>query len=317
MAVSGTNTFSLTRNQIIDKALKILGVKTRGRIPTSEEVNDASDMLNMMVKSWKSKGQYLWKTTEGTLFLVAGQASYRLDGSTADATESFTQTTLNGDVASAASSIVVTSATGFTVGYNIGVAQDDNTILWSTIASVSSTTIGLNDALTAAATSGAKVYVYQTAITRPEKVNSCRLRYDDDVTDVPMDQISRETYFNYSNKSSQGKPNSYFYDKQLTYGDIYVYPTPDDATDTVKFTFEKQFFDFSAAIDDPDFPVEWLLPIAVNLAYWLSYDYKIGAERSERIKRDAEQLLTDSEGYDREGTSIYFQPETVIYNNNG
>ena len=314
MAVSGTNTFSLTRNQIINKAFNILGVRTRGRTPTSEEMNDASDMLNMMVKSWKSKGQYLWKTAEATLFLVTGQASYRLDGSTANATESFNQTTTTADAALGASSVLVTASTGMVVGYNIGIAQDDNTIHWTTIASISTLTIGLDDVTTAAATSGAKIYVYQTKVNRPEKVNSCRLRYDDDVTDIPMAQISRETYYNYSNKFSQGKPNSYFYDKQLTFGDIFVYTTPDDATDTIKFTFEKQFFDFSAALDDPDFPIEWLMPIAVNLAYWLHYDYGIGAEKAERIKRDAEQLLTDSEGYDREGTSIYFQPETVIYN---
>lgn len=314
MAVSGTNTFSLTRNQIINRAGAILGIKTRGRNLTNEEMNDGSDILNMMVKSWKSKGQYLWKTTEGTLFLVVGQDKYALDGSTANATESFNQTTTTATASSGASSIDVTASTGMVVGYNIGIEQDDNTIHWTTISSISTLTIGLTDNLTANATNGNKVYVYQTKITRPEKVNQCRLRYDDDVTDVVLEQISRDTYFGYSNKYSQGKPNSYFYDKQLSNGYIYIYPTPDNATDTIKFTFEKQFFDFSSAIDDPDFPVEWLLPIATNLAYWWHYDFGISAEKAERIKRDAEQLLVDSDGYDREGTSIYFQPSSIIIN---
>lgn len=313
MAVSGTNTFSLTRNQIINKSLSILGVKTRGRTPTNEEMKDASDTLNMMVKSWKSKGQYLWKVSEATLFLVVGQDSYRLDGSTANATESFNQTTTTADAALGASSVDITSATGLVVGYNIGIAQDDDTIHWTTIASISTLTIGLDDVTTAIATSGAKIYVYQTKLDRPEKVTSCRLRYNDDVTDVPTTHLSRDTYYNYSNKSSKGKVNSYFYDKQLDYGDIFLYPTPDNSTDTLKLTLEKQFFDFSQALDSPDFPIEWLLPIAMNLAYWLSYDYGIGAERAIRIKEDAEQLLLDSEGYDREGTSIYFQPENHLY----
>lgn len=314
MAVSGTNTFSQTRNQIINRAASILGVKTRGRNLTAEEVNDASVILNMMTKSWKSKGQYLWKTAEGTLFPVVGQASYRLDGSTANATESFNQTTTTANASSGASSIDVTASTGFVIGYNIGIAQSDNTIHWTTIASISTLTIGLDDNLTADVASGSKVYVYQTKINRPEKINQCRLRYDDDLTDIPIAQLSRDTYFNYANKFSKGKANSYFYDKQLAYGDIYIYPTPDDATDTIKFTFEKQFFDFSSVIDDPDFPVEWLLPICTNLAYWMHYDYGISSDKSERIKRDAEQLLIDSEGYDREGTSIYFQPETIVIN---
>jgi len=311
MATSGTNTFTQTRNQIINRAASILGVKTRGRNLTAEEMNDASDILNMMTKSWKSKGQYLWKTAEGTLFLVANQAKYTLDGSTANATENFNQTTTTASTASGASSFDVTSATGFVVGYNIGIAQDDNTIHWTTIASISTLTIGLDDNLTADAASGAKVYVYQTKINRPERIPSCRLRYDDDATDTLVSKISRDTYFNYSNKTANGKPNSFFYDKQLSHGDVYTYPTPDDATDTIKFTFEKQFFDFSSAVDDPDFPVEWLLPLATNLAYWMHYDYGISAEKAERIKRDATELLADSEGYDREDTSIYFQPQMM------
>ncbi len=46
MAVSGTNTFTQTRNQIINRAFSILGVKNRGRAATSGEMNDASDALN-------------------------------------------------------------------------------------------------------------------------------------------------------------------------------------------------------------------------------------------------------------------------------
>lgn len=311
MTTSGTNTFTQTRNQIINRALSMIGIKTRGRNPTAGEMSDASDILNMMVKSWKSKGQYLWKTAEGTLFQVTGQNKYRLDGSTDNATEDFDQTTTTAAEVLGASSIDVSDATGFFAGYNVGILQSDNTVHWTTIASVATLTVNLNDNLTVAVDSGAKVYVYQTKINRPERVNSCRLRYSNDTDDIPMSQISRDTYFNYSNKSSQGKPISYFYDKQLSFGDVYLYPTPNSATDTIKFTFEKQFFDFSQAIDDPDFPVEWLLPIATNLAYLLTFDYGISTERAERLKRDGTELLADSEGYDRENTSIYFQPSML------
>lgn len=308
MTVSGTNTFSQTRNQIINRAASILGVKTRGRNLTAEEMNEASDILNMMIKSWKNKGQYLWKTSEATLFLVNSQERYRLDGSTANATESFTQTTTTASASSGASTINVTSVSGFTNGYFIGVAQSDNTIHWTTISNIASLVVTLASPLTADVESGAKVYVYETKVNRPERVISCRLRYSGTQDDVPVAQISRDTYFNYSNKFAQGKPNSYFYDKQLSHGDIYIYPTPDDIGDTIKFTFTKQFFDFDSALDSPDFPPEWLLTISTNLAYWMSFDYSINAEKSERIKRDADLLMEDAQGYDREGTSIYFAP---------
>ena len=289
----------------------MIGVKTRGRNPTSDEMNEASIILNMMVKSWKSKGQYLWKTTEGTLFLATGQTTYKIDGSTANATEDFNQTTTTAAAILGDSTIDIINATGFVVGYNIGILQTNGIIHWTTISSITALTIGLTDNLTEAVKLGAKVYAYQTKINRPERISSSRLRYSSGSSDVPVAKISRDTYFNYSSKTSQGKPNSFFYDKQLAFGQIYLYPTPNDVSDTIKFTFEKQFFDFSQAVDDPDFPVEWLLTIATNLAYLLTFDYGISTERAERLKRDGIELLADSEGYDKEDTSIYFQPSML------
>lgn len=311
MSVSSSNNFTQNRNQIIDRTLSILGVKSRGRSLSSEEVNDASDALNLMIKGIKANGDFLWKNAEGTLFLTVGTAKYTLDGSSAHATESFTETTTSAAAISGATSITVTSASGFTVGYNIGIVQDDNTIKWTTIASIASTTIGLNAALTAAAASGNTVFVYQTKINRPESISSCRRRDADD-NDVPLNDLSRSDYFNLSNKTTQGKPTQFYYDKQLSAGDLYLYNTPDLVTDTIKFTFQKMFFDFDASTDDPDFPIEWVEALAFALADRLSYDYGIEATKAERIKRTADEMLANLQGYDRE-ESIYFAPSITLY----
>ncbi len=309
MALSGTNTFNRTRDQIINRALEILGAKTRGRTPTSEETEEASIVLNLMVKNWKTRGSYLWKATEGTLFIVVNQASYVLDGSTANSTESFNETTTTAAAASGASSVVVTSAAGFTVGYFVGVVQDDNTIHWTTVSSVVSLTIGLTANLTASAASGNAVFVYQTKINRPERISSCRLRYNGGVTDTIMTKVARSIYHNYPNKTSSGKPTLFFYDKQLTSGELFIYPTPDLVTDTIKFTFDKQFDDFSVAIDDPDFPPEWLKPISLGLAYDLTYNYGTDSEKTARIKADADEAMAEAQGYDKEAASLFFQPD--------
>jgi len=311
MAVSGTNTFSQTRNDIINRALSILGVKTRGRALTSEEVNEASDALNLFVKGLKSEGVYLWKYAEGTLFLTVGQESYTIDGSTANATESFAETTTSAAASSGATAIVVTNATGFTAGYYVGVMQDDGDIFWTTVASVAGTTINLTNALTDDVSSAATVYVYQTKITRPEAITSARRRDSSDY-DTPLNELARSDYFNLSQKKVTGMPTQFYYDKQLSYGTFYLYQAPDDATNTIKFTFQKMFFDFTTGNDNPDFPIEWAETLAFGLASRLTYDYGIDKTKAELIKRTADEMLRNLKGYDRED-SIYFVPTYNLY----
>lgn len=311
MAVSGTNTFSQTRNDIINRALSILGVKTRGRALIAEEVNEASDALNLFVKGLKSEGVYLWKYAEGTLFLTVGQEAYTIDGSAANATESFTQTTTSAAALSGATAIVVTSATGFTAGYFVGAMKDDGDIFWTTIASVAGTTINLDNALTDDVSSGATVYVYQTKITRPETITSARRR-DSSSYDTPLNELARSDYFNLSQKTVTGQPTQFYYDKQLSYGTFYLYQAPDDATNTIKFTFQKMFFDFTNGTDNIDFPIEWAETLAFGLASRLTYDYGIDKTKAELIKRTADEMLRNLKGYDRED-SVYFVPTYNLY----
>ena len=93
MATSNSNDFNLTRNEIIEESFRELGVKTPNRDLTAEEMSDGARTLNLYAKTLISKGLFLWKTKQATLFLVATQAAYTIDGSTANCTETFTETT--------------------------------------------------------------------------------------------------------------------------------------------------------------------------------------------------------------------------------
>ena len=311
MSVSGTNTFTQTRNNIINRAYKIIGIKTRGRDLTAEEINEASEALNLYVKGLKSEGVYLWKYAEGTLFLKVGQESYILNGATANATESFAQTTTNATATSGANLIVVTSASGFTIGYNIGIMQNDGNLHWTTISNIAGTTITLTAPLTDNVSNEATVYVYQTKITRPEAITSARRR-DSSNYDTPLNELARNDYFNLAQKTVIGQPTQFYYDKQLSSGTIYLYQAPNDASNTIKFTFQKMFFDLNTGNDNPDFPIEWAETLAFGLASRLSYDFSIDKTKSEQIKRTYDEMLRNLKGYDRED-SIYFVPTYNLY----
>ena len=78
MATSGTTTFSVTRNNIIEASLRLLGVLEEGAQPTAQAIESASLVLNMMLKDWMTDGIKLWTTHEIILPLVNNQTTYTI-----------------------------------------------------------------------------------------------------------------------------------------------------------------------------------------------------------------------------------------------
>jgi hypothetical protein len=313
MTTSDTNQFNLTRNQIISMALERIGVKTLNRNPTNAEIEQGARFLNSMIKAWKNLGINLWKSEQGYLFTQPGQKSYKLDGTTAYATQEYSATALAADAIAGATSIVVDDVVGFSIGYFIVIAQDDNTNHFTTISNIVGTTITLAAPLTANATTDNYVYAFETKINRPEGINNWQA-FITPTQNVPGVIYSNNTYFNIPTPETPGIPNVLYYDKQLNFGTVHVWPVPNVNTYFVRFTFQKQYDDFITANNTPDFPQEWLKALYLNLAYDLCGVY--GKTPDEVLKRDAHDSLEEAQGYDREDTSIYFQPATTqnIYN---
>lgn len=312
MTTSSTTSFNLNRNQIIEEAFKLIGVLTPGRALTNYELQDAVISFNLMIKGWIAQGRYIWKTDEGVLFPVPSQGIYVLDGSSSNATNSYVTSTLNANVNSGATTIELVDATGFIVGYYIGIYTDNNTIFWTTISAISGTTITLTDALNQDCSSGNYVFAYQTNISRPEGIISATWRTlssNSTYNDIPMQEISLLEYQQLTNKQTTGNPIMFYYNKQLTYGSVYLWPQPANTNGVFQFNYETQFYDAGIATDNPDFPVEWLETLIYNLAYRLAIKYRIGAERTAQIKEFADESFQNLEGYDRERyTSLFFQP---------
>lgn len=307
MSVSGTNTFTQVKNQIIRKAYSRIGVLSDENELTAYQVSEGSDILNMMIKAWIAQGIRLWKIARGTLFLVPGQISYILDGSTANATENYSETTLTNNVTSGATSFAVASASGFTIGYYIGIAQDNNSIHWTTITNVVGTTITIASATTYLASSGNAVYAYQTKINRPENIVDAQYNLSPTLQ-ISMQLLSRRTYDAIAIKTQQNIPNQLYYNKQLSYGEMQVFGVPSNIQ-VMKFSFEKQFYDMTNPTDNFDFPNEWLEALYLNLAVRLSGFNSIkNTDFLTMLKMEAKEALELVKGFDDEMTSIYFIP---------
>jgi hypothetical protein len=314
MSVSGSSDFNRTRDDLCKRALRICGVTKSGETPGAQIITDVSEALNAMVKRWQKKPNLkVWTITDATLFPQVSQSKYALSSSSTDhATETFYQTTLSAAEASGQTTLSVTSTTNMTVADYIGIVVDDGTLHWSTIASKTSTTVTINDALDDDAASGNAVFNYTTKLVRPLKIVDAR-RYgiasgiETPISETQGSLTARLDYFALPNKTQTGTINRAFYDPQRDTGYVYLWSPPSAVTDLVKMTVHRPIMDFDAAGDNPDLPQEWLDALAFNLAAAIMVEFDVPMERQTSIATQAASYLDDVAGDDREGESLYMQ----------
>ena len=207
MTTSGSTNYNRTAIQIIKAALRKIGVLGEGATPGAAQTADALEALNLMVKQWTAKGYNLWCKTEANLFFESGKQSYELGLSGTDHVANANDTvftTLASDCSSGASIASVSNSTGIVVSDIFGINISSTETHWTTVSSVSGTTIRFADVITSDADSGNSVYAYTNVIPRPNQVPSIRLKYTNG-NEVPIDVTNRDRYFNQPNKSNVGK----------------------------------------------------------------------------------------------------------------
>jgi len=302
---SGSKNYSITRANIIEGALRKVGEYDAGETIPGDETAAADFALNLMVKEWTARGADIWLRDEITLFLQPDQKSYALGS--ANATASYVETTLSAAEASGQTVITVTSSTGMTAADIVGIKMDDNTIHWSTIASVdSSTQITIDDVTDDDAASGNKVYAYTTTAGRPTKIIYA-YRRDVNNLDTEVRLIGEKEYMRQSNKSSDGPPVEIWYQPTLSTGTLYVWPV-DGGASWDKLVFSAQFYadDFDAASDNPEFPIEWGNTLVWGLAAEIAAEYGLPLKEIAYLERKAEFKLTELLNYDVENADVVF-----------
>lgn len=71
MATSGVTTFSMTGDQIVNAAMRKIAVLGDGQSPSATQLSNATQALNVMLKSFTVKGMPLWVMSEYSLALTA------------------------------------------------------------------------------------------------------------------------------------------------------------------------------------------------------------------------------------------------------
>lgn len=311
MATSGSIDYTVDRDEIITEALEVLGVLEAGGTPDSDDVTSLSRTLNLLVKAWQAEGINLFAIQRIYVFLQKNQNEYSLSSSSSDhLTTSFTQTALASAAVASATSLSVDSISGISDGDYIGIELDSGTMHWDTVnGSPSGTTVTITTGLTGAASADAVIYAYTSKANRPMKLLDYVLR-DKDGRDIPLDKLARGDYINIPDKTSDGSVVNIYYDPQVSAGKLYVWPETDEVSDYLVLWVQRTLEDFDAATDDADFPQEWYLPLAWNLAELSKVKFGVPARISTIIRNTAAYWKAIAESYDTEDY-IKIEPDSM------
>lgn len=314
---SGTSTYNPSRDVVIRRALRMVGAYASTSQPRPEQLNDASDVLNMMLKGWQMDG-LLWLREFATLFLNKGQRVYNLAPSSiagySHCVTSYVQTTVTANAVAGAGSVTIASSTGITTGDSMGVENTNGILEWSTV-TILGLTATLSTVLSASVTSGAVVYTHTTGsqISRPTRIFSAVRKLYDPIavngSEIPIYLVARTDYENLPNKTTQGKVINLYYDPQLVTGNAWVWPTADSAKDKLVLTMDRPIEDILASAETFDLPQEAMVAISYCLALELEPEYPLDQAAFQKLRIQAEGHKQKLLYYNRENAPTQFQPD--------
>jgi len=313
VAVSGSKNYAITRADIIEVAHELIGVYDQGEAIGGSDVASASRALNLIIKELVVEGVDLFLRTESILFLQPNTQSYDL--TTAEITDTITgETTLSAAEASGQTVISVTSSTGMTAADRVGIKMDDNTIHWTTIVSVdSSTQITITVATDDTAASGNKVYAYTIKSDKPNKIIYAFRRDINDI-DNEISLVGEKEYMRQSNKKSDGPPVELYFNPQGNQSVAKLRVWPDNGGknwDKIVLIGQVYPDDFDATGDAPDFPIWWGNPLCWLLAAELAPRHGLPDAEQGRIWQVAEHKKQNALDYDVENSSVTFAMELL------
>jgi|GEM_PF-2662379 len=294
MPTSGSYNFSLSAGQVIAAAYEDMGVVHAGGTISAADSTLALTRLNILVKQLSgdpdmSRGLKLWTRQRVTMALAVGQQTYHIGPASGDARASTQMGRTTLDAAEALGQTVLSvTATEDTTTYPgttltmtaadiIGIEQDDGTIFWSTVSSISAgDTVTIGTGLAVAAASGKYVWWFTARAQRLVEVESAVLRNASfgatQMNDRPLDiyREVRQYEEGVVNKYSRGTPTCLLIEPLRLTTRITLNAQPTDITEQIVFTALYPQEDYDATTDDVAFPQECFGMLSWELAFLLA-----------------------------------------------
>ena len=228
MATTGTDVFTLTRDELISASLRVIRVLQDGQTATANQLSDGSQALNIFLKNLQTRPYPLIISKFGQISFttVANQASYTIGPSGADVTSVRPLRVLPG-------SFIRTTAT---------------------------------------------------------------------LTDVTLENISRQAFLQASPKATAGSLTQIYYFPGITiaanlsspgtgWGTLYLLQPVATTAYTINLNVQLPVFDMTSGTNEIDLPKEYFAACKWGLAAELADEYEVPEERCIRLRKIAEMYI--------------------------
>jgi len=299
MATSGTTTFDLQIDDIIEEAYERCGLRTN----SGHDIRSARRSLNLLFSEWGNRGVHLWKVNLNQIVFTAGVATYSAPIQVNDVLEAYISSTgavngtLNAALTTTSTSVVLTDASAFGTTGTVQIGLEFITYTGKSTNTLTGATRGALGSLAVAHVSGVAVQ----NITGQGTSNT---------NDIALTKIDRSAYSALPNKLATGQPSQYFIDRQ-TQPTISLYLAPDASTyTTLKYYSIDRIQDAGTYTNNPDVPFRFLPCMCSGLAYYLSQ--KRAPDRIQLLKQLYEDELLRALNEDGSRTSVYISPQSYF-----
>tara|TARA_Y100001938_G_C8034832_1_gene402744 strand:+ start:216 stop:884 length:669 start_codon:yes stop_codon:yes gene_type:complete len=127
-----------------------------------------------------------------------------------------------------------------------------------------------------------------------------------DNTDFSVERISRDTYLSIPNKTTEGRTNQFFLDRQIT-PNLKIWPIPENSTDVIFYDALTRINDADTQVNTMDIPFRFYPCLAAGLAYYISM--KKAPERIQLLKAAYEEEFQRAMTEDRDRASFNVVPQ--------
>jgi len=124
-------------------------------------------------------------------------------------------------------------------------------------------------------------------------------------TDYELERISRGEYLTLPNKTTQGRPSQYYFDRQ-TSPQINLWSVPENSTDQIVYYYVRRIQDADTLTNTTDAPFRFLPCMVAGLAYYMAV--KRAPERVQMLKSIYEEEFQRAADEDENRTPLKLQP---------
>jgi len=126
-----------------------------------------------------------------------------------------------------------------------------------------------------------------------------------DGTDYEMDQISRANYATIPDKTTQGRPSQYYFDRRIS-PIINVWATPENSTDTLTYYYIQQMEDADYLYNNVEAPLRFYPCMVAGLAYYMAM--KRAPDRLQILKSVYEEEFARASDMDQDFLDLALRP---------